>query len=242
LDNSRCIDNTNTFTAIDDGDIASYSWDFNGDGVEDSNIANPSYQYPATGSYQTKLTVVSNGGCANSTSQEISIYNIPDTPDFDYSATVLCSSSDITFSNLTNENGSTDIVSYLWDFNGEATSTNKNPTYAFATPGDKTITLTATIPGCSTDTYSENITISEGPNVSFDYTNNCFGEDIQFTNQTTGNNITSYSWNFGDGTPTSTDQNPTHLYAATGEYDITLTVANDGGCQNASLQSITVSD
>jgi len=36
----------------------------------------------------------------------------------------------------------------------------------------------------------------------------------------------SYSWNFGDGTPTSSAVNPTHTYAANGNFIVCLTVMN----------------
>ncbi len=42
------------------------------------------------------------------------------------------------------------------------------------------------------------------------------------------NVVTSYSWDFGDGT-TSTEQNPTHTYTASGIYTISLTATNDHG-------------
>jgi glucose/arabinose dehydrogenase/regulation of enolase protein 1 (concanavalin A-like superfamily) len=42
----------------------------------------------------------------------------------------------------------------------------------------------------------------------------------------------TYSWNFGDGSPTSTSANPSHLYTTNGTYTATLTVSN--GTQNAS--------
>ncbi len=38
----------------------------------------------------------------------------------------------------------------------------------------------------------------------------------------------SWYWEFGDG-GTSTDQNPTHTFTASGEYDVTLTVTDDEG-------------
>ncbi|WP_345125741.1 GEVED domain-containing protein [Hymenobacter antarcticus] len=51
---------------------------------------------------------------------------------------------------------------------------------------------------------------------------------IQFTD-TSQNLPTSWLWNFGDGTPTSTQQNPLHTYAATGSYTVTLTAGNANG-------------
>jgi PKD repeat protein len=47
--------------------------------------------------------------------------------------------------------------------------------------------------------------------------------------------ITSYLWDFGDGT-TSTAQNPTKTYAADGTYTVTLTVTGPGGQAAATKQ------
>lgn len=40
--------------------------------------------------------------------------------------------------------------------------------------------------------------------------------------------VTGYKWDFGDGSPTTTQVNPEHVYAASGDYTVTLTVYN--GC------------
>ena len=47
---------------------------------------------------------------------------------------------------------------------------------------------------------------------------------VNFSNQSVGQ-ITSYLWNFGDGN-TSTQENPTHVYAAPGTYTVSFTVSN----------------
>ena len=51
--------------------------------------------------------------------------------------------------------------------------------------------------------------------------------NVQFTD-TSSNTPTSWYWNFGDGT-TSTSQNPDHIYNTPGTYNVTLTATNDGG-------------
>ncbi|GAA4369507.1 hypothetical protein GCM10023185_43190 [Hymenobacter saemangeumensis] len=50
---------------------------------------------------------------------------------------------------------------------------------------------------------------------------------VQFTDQSTGA-PTSWLWDFGDGN-TSTQQNPSHQYTATGTYTVSLTVTNSIG-------------
>jgi PKD repeat protein len=53
---------------------------------------------------------------------------------------------------------------------------------------------------------------------------------VQFTDLTQ-NGATTYRWDFGDNT-TSTAQNPSHTYAATGTYNVRLKVCNPNGCDS----------
>jgi subtilisin family serine protease len=62
---------------------------------------------------------------------------------------------------------------------------------------------------------------------------------VQFTDQSYGD-ITSYNWSFGDGSPYSTEQNPTHTYALPGNYTATLTVENSSGSTSSKSRSIPV--
>lgn len=50
----------------------------------------------------------------------------------------------------------------------------------------------------------------------------------------------SWAWDFGDGN-TSTQQNPTHTFAAGGTYNVCLTVTSTDGCTDASCQDVFVS-
>ncbi len=53
--------------------------------------------------------------------------------------------------------------------------------------------------------------------------NICFGDVTNFTINS-NEPILSITWDFGDGSPTSTELNPTHVYAAAGDYTISATV------------------
>lgn len=63
---------------------------------------------------------------------------------------------------------------------------------------------------------------------------------IKFTNASS--NATSYTWDFGDNSATSTEESPSHKYAAVGSYTVKLTAkASDGGT-DISTQVVTVVD
>jgi PKD repeat protein len=62
---------------------------------------------------------------------------------------------------------------------------------------------------------------------------------VLFTDATDGYPDT-YSWDFGDGSATSTAVNPNHVYAANGNYNVCLTVTNAGG-SNTICKQVTVS-
>jgi|GEM_PF-522836 len=47
--------------------------------------------------------------------------------------------------------------------------------------------------------------------------------------------VASYEWDFGDGSPISLQANPTHIYAASGDYLVTLTVYNSCSSYTVSL-------
>lgn len=59
---------------------------------------------------------------------------------------------------------------------------------------------------------------------------------VLFTDLSTGT-ITTRSWSFGDG-GVSTEQNPTHVYTATGNFTVSLTVSGPGGSNTLSVPNM----
>jgi len=60
---------------------------------------------------------------------------------------------------------------------------------------------------------------------------------IKFSDLSASN--TKTSWNFGDGN-TSEDKNPTHTYAAEGDYTVTLNASDNLGVSDESSQTVTI--
>jgi PKD repeat protein len=52
--------------------------------------------------------------------------------------------------------------------------------------------------------------------------------------------ITGWSWSFGDGSPVSTQQNPSHLYGSMGNFTVSLTVTDSDGQTNTFWQEVAV--
>jgi PKD repeat protein len=230
----NCLTNPVSFSGQQlSGDITSWSWDF-GDGSGTSTLQNPDYTYSATGEYQIILTVTDANGCSNLLIDSISIYDEP-LPDFTVPAGTLCMSNAILFTNTTSgESGP--VVSWAWDFNGEGTSTDKEPIFTFLSSGNKTITLTSSLPGCA-NVIQKNIFVEEAPNPGFTYNDVCNTTTSIFTDQSTGTDLTDWNWDFGDGN-ISSDQNPSHTYTNPGQYDVVLTVSNGLGCSASLTQTV----
>ena len=108
--------------------------------------------------------------------------------------------------------------SWLWDFgDNTATSTDQNPTHTYEWIGTFTVTLTIN----GSHSVSHNIVVEE-PIPSFTDNSPVYrGLTMTFADTSTG--AVSWFWDFGDGN-TSTEQNPTHTYAAAGTYTVTLAI------------------
>ncbi|WP_115868072.1 PKD domain-containing protein [Marinoscillum furvescens] len=243
IDENRCISNANTFTPAITG-LTSYSWDFNNDGIEDSNSESPQVLFDTlggTGTYTVRLDVI-DGSCDNFHEEEITIYPEPPVPSFTVTTSgAFCTNNEFTLTNTTDETGYDDVLTYQWVIDGDVVN-QKDTVYTFSTSGIKTITLQSFLPGCSSTVTSEDITIDEGPEVSFNFTNNCFGEAISFTSEVVGENITRYVWDFGDGEGTSTAQDTAYQYSTAGVYTVSLSVTNASGCTTTFTRELEVNN
>lgn len=134
------------------------------------------------------------------------------------------------------QNQSTGVYdAFEWQFPGgnPATSTLENPVVTYSAPGEYDVTLFLNGPlGESTSSQQGYIQVFDTPLP--DFTWSADGLTIHFTNQST--NAGSFSWNFGDG-QTSFDENPVHVFAQPGIYDITLNAQNSA-CGVSLTQSI----
>lgn len=239
--NNECLGQENSFTPSN-LILDTYEWSFDNGTTIGSTDTSPSHTFSQTGDSIVTLTV-NDGTCSNFIKDTISIYPEPVTPTFSTPGAPYCTGADLAFENLfdeSNYNGAN--LTYGWNYNGEGISAERDGSFAFDSEGTKTITLTASIPGCSTPSAGTDINVIAGPDVDFSFEELCLGDDTQFTNGTTGTGITGQTWNFGDGIGTSSASSPTYSYAAHGNYDVSLTVNNNQGCSNELTLPITIDD
>ncbi|RLC57021.1 MAG: hypothetical protein DRI80_15505, partial [Chloroflexota bacterium] len=135
---------------------------------------------------------------------------------------------------FTNESTGDEPLTFLWDFGDGATSSVVSPTHAYSAEGNYTVTLTVSNTWGS-DRASMVIHVGVVPEAAFtaEPVYALVGEEVVFTNQSTGTEPLSYEWDFDDGA-TSTEKNPTHAYTSEGDYTVTLTVSSPWGSDQAS--------
>ena len=66
-----------------------------------------------------------------------------------------------------------------------------------------------------------------------------FPDDVfQFTDQS-AKDAESWTWEFGDGS-VSIEQNPSHVYGKKGDFDVTLTIVNEWGCEATVIKRVSI--
>ncbi len=225
------------------GDDA-YAWNF-GNGATQPGGFDPFFEhsYFYWGTYTITLTIT-NEQCSEDSSQTFIIY--PPVPKSAGKADhrLEC----LPYSHQFNANvmfTTPGISQYRWDIKNDGISvaqlTEENPVYNFTESGTYLARLYATGEGSVPEwdyTYirTDTVTVAEKPVAYFIMEpKRLEGQDtiiriivpdpIHCIDQST--DAYTYNWDFGDGSPGSTEQNPMHSYMDDGEYFVTLTVEAD---------------
>ncbi len=127
---------------------------------------------------------------------------------------------------------------YRWgDFNGVSIDPNDSSFWVSGEWADNNNLWSTQIAHVGTSAPNTNPPIV---NFQANVTSSCTGV-IHFTDLS-GNNPTSWLWNFGDGS-TSTTQNPLHTYLSNGTFTVTLTATNTYGNNTQTLSAyITINE
>ncbi len=248
------------------GTIGTHSWTF-GDGAT-STATSPSHTYAAAGTYSvtetvtdsvntttssktSSVTVSSGGGGGGTVLQNgVAVTGLAATigNQLNYTMVVPAGATNLKF---TMSGGTGDADLYVkfgsaptlttYDCRPYITGNNESCPIATAQAGTYYVMINsyASFTGVSlVGSYTAGGTTT--PTANFSVATS--GLTATFTDSSTdvGGTITGHSWNFGDGT-TSTTTSPSHTYAAGGTFSVTETVTDSGGKTSSKTASVTVS-
>jgi PKD repeat protein len=215
---TNTVDNVVTLTNTGSG-ASTTNWAVSGPNGFTTSLTGSTVNFnaPANGTYTIVQTNANSCGNSNTLMQTLVVNAYVEA-----SMTVpnlICVGIPVTFINA-----SSNSTGQSWSFDGgsPATSTESNPSITYNTAGNYTVQLVASN-NLGSATIDRNIEVINAPSSGFTYTVSNATAVFTFT----GANGT-VTWDFGDGT-TSTENNPTHTYGATGSYTVTQTTTNACG-------------
>jgi PKD repeat protein len=237
------------FTDYSVGNISNWVWDFFDPTTgtnNSSSLQNPTHTYMSPGIYMVCLTVWSGDSlCTSTWCDNITVGNNPGCQAtfqaYANPGTTLFQFNDFSVGNISN---------WRWDFGDPAsgisnTSTLQNPQHAYLLPGTYNVCLTISSDDsiACTSTWCKNIIVGNSPGcqAAFQvYPDSSGTLSYQFHDYSVGN-ISGWYWNFGDNTA-SYIQNPQHIYAGPGVYNVCLHIwSNDTlGCNSMWCDTIMV--
>lgn len=235
---SVCVGDQTCFTdlsTVPGATITGWQWVF-GDGSPVNNQQNPCHTYAAPGNYNVNLIATTSDGCTGSAVKQVTVFAVPTAA---FAVNNVCEGLAAQFNDQSTPLGS--ITGWNWNFGNGGTSTQQNPAYSYANPGTYNVKLVVGSGTGCLDSITQQITVHEKPTAAFNQTDVCVGTAMNFTDGSTvgTGTITGWGWNFGDGN-TSTQQNPSHNYAFSGQYTVTLIVTTNNGCADTISQTVNV--
>ena len=230
---SACPNQSITFTGASTTtgfNMAGYLWNFP-DGTTQTTV-NASKAFPAIGTYNVRYRIYADNGCIGDTTKPVSVGN-PVSLSVQASGKA-CSDSLFTFTSSIPAN-SANPPSWYWDFgdgNNTVITSGNTATHGYAANAGPIQVRHAVgfSTGCGTDTVLYSIpVIHANPVASFSFVADtlCELKPVQFNATLTG--ISSWVWNFGDGTSTAAPP-LTHTFGKPGSYPVTLIVQDVNGC------------
>ncbi len=148
---------------------------------------------------------------------------------FDASPKVVSTGDNVFFSDLSVGNP----TSWSWSFGDGGTSNQQNPVHSYAALGEYAVSLTVG-DGSGNNTLTRTgfisvIAANAAPTAAFSASplEGPAPLTVSFLDHSVGG-ATSWLWEFGDG-KTSTQRNPSHIYALEGSYTVSLTASNTYG-------------
>lgn len=238
-----CINPAVQTTNLSQGTNLIFEWDM-GDGTlyNDTSVV---HTYAAPGTYTVLLTVTDSLGCYPPDTMSITqVFLLPQpiVADFTLASFSDCSSNSVQTTN--NSTGSNMV--FDWEMgDGNAYLNVPDVVHAYASTGTYDVQLIVSDSlGCvPNDTMVVQVTFSPSPPLSAAFTAlqvpDCNQSTVDCVNQSVGP-APSYQWDMGDGAVYATTDVTSHVYAAPGQYTITLIATDTLACPTADTTTFVV--
>ncbi len=212
-----------------------------------SNVITLNFLQPIVtgGLYQVSLQQSIDGNtiideCLQQTPPSTIAFTLKDTvsADFTFAANQSCKFTTTNFKHP----GRNGVSEWTWEMDTLSKSALQNPVVVFNTYGDKVIRLAVTNDFCS-DSSIQTINIGNELKALFDVSNTICPEDSAVFHNNSIGNITSYTWDMGDGTASSLEFPEPKFYTLNGIekiYPVRLIVKNDLNCYDTAVNPIKV--
>ena len=223
------------------GNPAQWFWDL-GNGAT-STLKDPGAIYITPGSYTIKLHIQNSlGEDSVIKSNYVMVHENP-AVNFNANPTEGCAPLNVNF-NDKSKAGEGVITSWIWDFGDGILSTQQNPSHTYNVSDTFNVLLTVTNSfGCKTTLQNQSLIKVGGlvqAGFSYIYNNVCKPPTtVRFLNTSQSNTNLNYQWLFGDG-GASTQPDPTHVYATSGNFNVQLIATNANGCSNTFQEAISI--
>jgi PKD repeat protein len=236
-------------TATDPGsiDTLTYTWTFN-DRTPTITGQSVTHTFADNGSYPVVLTVTDKDGATTTQTLTVQVANIAPTPTGVTISSTLKEGQPTTFSASATDPGVNDTLTYTWNFGDNTIPvTGQNVQHTYVDNGSYTIALTVTDNNGGTTTRTFPITVANLPPIlsSLTVPNTLTeGQNGTFSATATdpGNDTLTYTWTFGDSTPSLTGQTIQHIYKDNGTYTATLLITDKDGATTTHTFAINVSN
>ncbi|MFM2305880.1 MAG: hypothetical protein RLZZ367_549, partial [Bacteroidota bacterium] len=135
-------------------------------------------------------------------------------------------------------------TAWHWLFDDGSGSTVQNPIKVYNTPGYHYVTMTVYYGNGESCIYGGFAYVA-GDSTNFlqcqanyyYYLDTAQSNTYHFADYSSYNPV-SWDWDFGDGTPASTDQNPTHTFQTQDNWNVCLTTTDANGCISTTCQQV----
>ena len=240
--NAVCFNNPTVFADQSTGNptVAAWNWTFGDPGSGSSNIStaqNPSHTYGVAGSFTATLIITNTDGCKDTTTLTTIVHPLPLA---NFTSPPVCIGNQTCFTNSSQVPSPGSITGWSWIFGDPAsgaanTSSAQAPCHTFSAAGNFSVILTVTSDNNCQNTITLPTTVYPPPVAVINPQNVCVNAVTVLSNSSTaapGDPISTYDWNFGDGTANSSQNNPSHTYTTPGTYNVTLIVTSVNGCKD----------